>query len=44
MTLSVFFLFRALWFARNLDTALPSFEQDGAVVAANPTTFRGRGM
>jgi hypothetical protein len=28
------FLFRALWFARNLDTALPSFEQDGAVVAA----------
>jgi hypothetical protein len=28
------FLFRALWFARNLDTALPSFEQDSAVVAA----------
>jgi hypothetical protein len=28
------FLFRALWFARNVDTALPSFEQDGAVVAA----------
>ncbi|HXA85928.1 MAG TPA: DinB family protein [Candidatus Dormibacteraeota bacterium] len=28
------FLLRALWFARNLDTALPSFEQDIAVVAA----------
>lgn len=28
------FLFRALWFARNLGTGLPSFEQDGAVIAA----------
>jgi hypothetical protein len=28
------FLFRALWFARNLGAGLPSFEQDGAVVAA----------
>jgi hypothetical protein len=28
------FLFRALWFARGLDGALPSFEQDTAVVAA----------
>ncbi|MGZ4872222.1 MAG: DinB family protein [Candidatus Angelobacter sp.] len=28
------FLFRALWFARRLDTALPSFDQDIAVVAA----------
>lgn len=28
------FLFRALWFARGLDGALPSFEQDIAVVTA----------
>jgi hypothetical protein len=28
------FLFRALWFARGLDGALPSFEQDSAVVTA----------
>lgn len=28
------FLFRALWFARRHDSALPSFEQDIAVVAA----------
>ncbi|MGZ4845370.1 MAG: DinB family protein [Candidatus Angelobacter sp.] len=28
------FLFRALWFARRLDTELPSFDQDIAVVAA----------
>jgi DinB superfamily len=28
------FLFRALWFARRLDGALPSFEQDMAVVTA----------
>ena len=28
------FLFRALWFARNLGTELPSFEQDNAVITA----------
>jgi hypothetical protein len=28
------FLMRALWFARNFDTALPSFDQDIAVAAA----------
>lgn len=28
------FVFRALWFARHFDSALPSFEQDVAVVAA----------
>jgi hypothetical protein len=28
------FLLRALWFARNFDSALPSFEQDIAVAAA----------
>lgn len=28
------FLFRGLWFARKLETPLPSFEQDVAVVAA----------
>lgn len=29
------FLYRALWFARNLNSALPSFDQDIAVVAGN---------
>jgi DinB superfamily len=28
------FLLRALWFARNFDTPMPSFDQDVAVVAA----------
>jgi len=28
------FVFRALWFARHLNSALPSFEQDSAVVTA----------
>jgi hypothetical protein len=33
------FLFRALWFARGLPGALPSFEQDIAVAAANCDGF-----
>ena len=33
------FLFRALWFARGLPGALPSFEQDIAVTAANCDGF-----
>jgi hypothetical protein len=33
------FLFRALWFARGLPGALPSFEQDIAVSAANCDGF-----
>jgi len=30
------FVFRAFWFARGYDTALPSFDQDVAVVSADP--------
>ena len=33
------FLMRALWFARGFDTALPSFEQDIAVAAAQSDTI-----
>jgi hypothetical protein len=33
------FVFRALWFARGLDTPLPSFEQDIAVNAAHADTI-----
>ena len=37
------FLMRALWFARNFDTPLPSFDQDIAVAAAGSDDSHGRG-
>jgi len=37
------FLLRALWFARNFETALPSFDQDIAVAAAHSDAVSWRG-